>query len=310
MRYLHAQRIRLLCLVLILVVLSGCSTPKQQVETAFTPAPTEAPTPAVTPSPTPTPTPAPTPSPSPTPSPTPEPTPEPITNARLDSGEFDSFFDDAVFIGDSITGTFSRYTTHQRVKQPGFLGTARFMGVISMTMQNASSNRARPDGITFQFRGKPCSITEGINGYGAKKAFIMLGTNDLDSHPVDSVEPYYGKLIAVLREHCPETEIIFQCILPITEPYAKKLRIPIEKWNAFNETLAGICAENDIAFIDFSDEVKDEQGYLPLSPSWDREYHLNETGEDIWVRALRLFAAQRLCPDAAYIDSLCEFDTP
>jgi lysophospholipase L1-like esterase len=137
----------------------------------------------------------------------------------------------------------------------------------------------------------------------------MLGTNDIDSHPMDSVEPHYVKLIEVLREKCPDTKIIFQCILPITEPYSKKLRIPIEKWNAFNETLARICQENDVDFLYFADELMDEHGYLPLSLSWDREYHPNERGEDIWIRALRLYAARQMYPDAEYVDSLRDFET-
>ena len=128
---------------------------------------TEAPTPAPTEEPTPTP--SPTTTPSPTPTPTPEPTPEPITEERLQSCEFDFFFDDAVFVGDSVTRTFNNYANARRKTEEGFLGEARFMGAVAMSVMNASSNRAYPGGITFTVRGKPVSVTEGLNLLEAKR---------------------------------------------------------------------------------------------------------------------------------------------
>lgn len=68
-----------------------------------------APTAASTTEPMPEPTAEPTPEteePEPTEEPTPAPTPEPITRERLDMGEFDAFFDGAVFVGDSMTKEF------------------------------------------------------------------------------------------------------------------------------------------------------------------------------------------------------------
>ena len=255
-------------------------------------------TPSPSPTSAPTDTPSPSPSPTPEPTETPEPTPEVIDAARLDAGEFDSFFDDAVFIGDSITRTFGNYTSGRRRTEAGFLGDAHFMGAVAMSVMNASQNRAYPDGITFTVRGKAVSVTEGINLYEAKKAFILLGGNDIGFRSWDAVEGYYARLIALIHEQCPDTEVIMQGVLPVTEAYCRKERVRIDRWNSFNEILGRIAQEHDAAFLDFSDRLMDENGYLPESFSSDNSDHLSEQAEEIWVRALREFAAKRMKPDA------------
>ena len=172
------------------------------------------------------------------------------------------------------------------------------MGVVSMNVRNASSNRAYDQGVTFRYRGRAVSIVEGIQAYGAKKVFILLGTNDIDSHPMEGMEEYFAKLIELLQRECPDVEIIVQNILPITRAYAKKIRVPIDKWNGFNDAVEEVCRRYGVTFLRFSQELMDEEGYLPEALSSDNEYHLSGEGEDIWVRALRLYAARQMYPDA------------
>ena len=95
-------------------------------------------------------------------------------------------------------------------------------------------------------------------------------------------------------------------MFPVTRDYCRTERVRIERWNSFNEILARVCDEHGATFLNFSDQLKDEDGYLPDAFSSDRRDHLSEKGEEIWVRALRLFAAQRLYPDAAVILSESE----
>ena len=293
-----------LWLLILLILLSGCIAPTPQAPATAALAATERPTAVSTPAPTPTaiptPTPEPTaaPTPEPTAAPTPAPTPAPITAARLDAGEFDAYFDDAVLIGDSLTWVLSNHVNRRRKTEPGYLGDAHFMGVVSMNVRNASSNRAYDQGVTFRYRGRAVSIVEGIQAYGAKKVFILLGTNDIDSHPMEGMEEYFAKLIELLQRECPDVEIIVQSILPITRAYAKKIRVPIDKWNGFNDAVEEVCRRYGVTFLRFSQELMDEEGYLPETLSSDNEYHLSGEGEDIWVRALRLYAARQMYPDA------------
>ena len=72
-------------------------------------------------------TPTPTPIPTPTPTSTPAPTPTPVTDAILASGAFDAYFDDALFLGDSITRDFHRYVIDRKGAEEAFLGEAMYL---------------------------------------------------------------------------------------------------------------------------------------------------------------------------------------
>ena len=240
-----------------------------------------------------------TPTPTLTPAPTPTLTPEPkrITAAMLDEGLYDSYFDDALFIGDSLTFALSNYVRSQRTKKEDFLGKAQFMGTVSMSVKVASTNTAYSVGISFQYRGKPISLTDGIKATEAKKAFIMLGLNDVGNRNWDNVKEYFATMIEIIQAECPDTKIVIFGILPVTEHYCKEYNLNISHWNSFNEILAGICEAHDVTFLNFADEMMDDSGYLKLEYA-NGDFHLKESGNDVWIRAARAFAATELYPDA------------
>ena len=44
----------------------------------------------------------------------------------------------------------------------------------------------------------------------------------------------------------------------------------------------------------------DGDGYLKEAYSSDGQYHLNEQGNDVWIKALREYAARQMYPDAVF----------
>ena len=215
----------------------------------------------------------------------------------LDEGRYDSFFDDALFIGDSLTRSLSNYVRGIRVKNPDFLGKAQFMGTVSMSVKNASTNKAYPGAITFEYRGKAISVTDGIKATEAKKAFIMLGLNDIGFRKWDDVEKYFATLIEVIQTECPDTQIVIFGVLPVTEHYCKSNKIKIDHWNSFNEVLKGVCDAHEVTFLDFSEQMMNERGYLKTAYA-NGDFHLKEAGEDVWIRAVRAYAAALMYPEA------------
>ncbi len=282
-------------LLLLCIPLTGCKTEPEII------IPTEAPAsePAVveldeiaTSAPTEEPTLPPT----PTPTPTPEPTPELITNERLDSGEFDSFYDDAVFVGDSLTLVFSHRVRNVRNEtQTAYLGKAQFIAATSMSAKRASENRV--DGnVCFRYRGRKITLPDGIAMCEAKKVFMMFGLNDLRIRNWDDVIGYFSKIIDNILEKNPDVEIIVQGVLPVRKSFYKK---EDPKWNSFNERLEQLCAEKNVAFISFAEELMDEEGYLRKDLA-EGDAHLNIAGEDVWVRFLRRYAAERMLKNVVF----------
>ena len=297
------------CAAALLGLLVGCTLqPVETVPRANPPATataipstaTPTPTPTPTPSPTPTATPTPTPTPTATPTPTPTPTPEPITQAMLDSGMFDAFYDDTVFVGDSITISFGNFIRGERQKQEGVLGTAQFLGVGSMSISVASINHGRSEGVTFTYRGKPCSLSYALNAMGAKRAVILLGINDI-SRNREAVKEAYRKLIGNLQTDCPDTEILVLAFLSVSKSYCEKHSVSIREWGAFRDELGSVVESCGVEYLSFASEVMDENGYLDSYYSSDNYFHLNKNGNTVWLNFLRRYAASKLRPGAVIL---------
>ena len=92
-------------------------------------------------------------------------------------------------------------------------------------------------------------------------------------------------------------EIVIFGILPVTEHYCKENKIKIDRWNSFNEILKEICETHEVTFLNFADQMMNERGYLKSGYA-NGDFHLKEAGEDVWIRAVRAFAAAKLYPDA------------
>lgn len=290
-----------ICVLFALILLAGCASAPLSAQAA-SPVPTavqtDAPTAAATAEPIAAATAAPTEQPTPSPSPTPMPTPEPITPERLDSGEFDSYFNDALLIGDSLTDMLSGYVRSRRETEKDLLGTARLFGVKGMNIKTACRDVASPGDRTYRYRGKAVSITELITACDAKRVFIMLGVNDVADRPYETVKEQFAQLIDAIREKCPDTEIIIQSVLPITKQYCNLKGVEITYFNGFNAVLSEVCADHGARFLDFSKDLMDKNGYLAQAFSSDQQFHLSRNGEAIWIRALRLYAAQQMYPNA------------
>ena len=240
----------------------------------------------------------PTPTDTPVPTSTPTPTPEPITEARLSSGEFDGYFDDAVFIGDSLTKGFSTYIGRLRSEGENALGEAAFMGTSAMSVKNACRDINNLE-ITFTYRGRAVSVTEGINAMGAKKAFILLGLNDVAFRLWTDVEGYFSQLIEAIQAKCPDTEIVIQGLFPVNTRYCRERGVKIDHWNTFNEeVLRRVCEAHQVELYDFSQMLMDEAGYLSAQYSDGGLYHLSVAGDQVWHRAMRLYAAKKMYPAA------------
>lgn len=242
--------------------------------------------------------PAPTaePTPTPVPTPTPSPTLEPVTDEMLDSGRFDAYFDDAVFLGDSITQSLRNYCIAQRRDDADVMGNAQFLAAVSMSVRLASSDSR----TLFQYRGNAVSVTEGLLKMGAGQVFIMLGVNDYAGKYPDATLAYFDTLIDAIQEKCERIEIVIQSVTPVTKRFCQERRITIEEWNGFNVLLEQLCEEKGVQFLSFAELLMDAEGYLADDMTGDGMFHLTPAANALWIHALRQFAAEQYALSGAY----------
>lgn len=278
----------------LLLMCAGCaaktSQPEGHTPLATMPMPTTAPTvePTATPDPTWTPSPQAT--------PTPSPTLEPVTDEMLDSGRFDAYFDDAVFVGDSITESLRNSCIALQRDDEDFMGNAQFLAAVSMSVRMASSDSR----TLLQYRGNAVSVTEGLLKMGAGRVFIMLGVNDYAGKYPDATLAYFDTLIDAIQEKCERIEIVIQSVTPVTKRFCQERRITIEEWNGFNVLLEQLCEEKGVQFLSFAELLMDAEGYLADDMTGDGMFHLTPAANAVWIRALRQFAAEQYALSGAY----------
>lgn len=159
------KRYRLLLLGLFAALaLTGCAP------SGWAPSPTPEPTPASPPAETLSPPSLALPTPSPAPSL--EPPPEP---------EEGSYFDNALFVGDSIMEGIRQYVAAQR-QEGESLGTARFL-TTTMGISLADLAGDRDGGVGFSWQGEERPLEDIVREIAPRRVFLLLGLNDLASDP-------------------------------------------------------------------------------------------------------------------------------
>ena len=203
---------------------------------------------------------------------------DPVLSAPTQQVVDGSFFDDAVFIGDSVSLALSYYANDYKV-----LGKAKFLVQGSYGVTNAVF-----DYMLMPYRGQDMKIEDAVAATGAKKVFIMLGMNDIAAYKDDDIMNYWGQLLTRIRSKSPDVQIYIQSMTPIWtggEVHALNNK-NVDKYNARLETFA---AENDCKYIDIASYMKDSTGGLATVFCSDNYVHLTYAATERWVKVLKAY---------------------
>ncbi len=123
--------------------------------------------------------------------------------------------------------------------------------------------------------------------------FVMIGINDLLRGETDeNILAYQQQIIRYLRRVHPQSQIIFQSILPhravsLREGGANLLAIPNQRIRELNRRLAALAATEGIGYLDLYPLFSDEKGDLAPYLTTDG-LHLNHLGYLVWRSALQV----------------------
>ena len=190
-----------------------------------------------------------------------------------------SFFDKAVFIGDSISVTLEYYCNAS-----GALGKAQFLCAGSMSPSNMLTGQILPE--YPKGSGNKPAIEESVAASGAKVCYVMLGMDNI-GYGLERSTGDYVKILNNIAERNPGVQIIVQSVTPMTEnskSYTEKLNN--DTINAFNERMLEICQENRWYFVNVAERFKDENGFLIEDFCSDKAsmgMHFTYDGAKVWV---------------------------
>lgn len=253
----------------------------ESVQQAASPAPTASPTPDPTPTAVPT----------PVPTPTAVPTPVPVSDEELQNGALDSFFNDSVLIGDSMTAGFSHYILAQR-EEGECLGNMKCIGQRGLFLIYAYQTEIGKRAPGMSYRGQNYSISDLVQELGVKTLYLMLGVNDGYAYnsPIEDIILHFDEIIRNTLEKSPDVQIVLITIPPVLKNYARLYSCGPNFNIDVNEALHRYCEENGFGFVELAALLRGEDGYLKLAYCSDESFHLNYDGDALWLAALREYA--------------------
>lgn len=184
----------------------------------------------------------------------------------------DDYFDDALFLGNSITDGIERF---------GVIKNATVYAKNGLTVTDALT-----EPVVRQGQGR-ISVQQALGSQQFGKVYLMFGMNELGWSSESEFTRRYGNLIEEIWRLQPNAVVYVQSILPVTaEKSAKDPVFTNEKVDRFNELLRALCAENHALYLDAHSALADEAGALPADASTDG-VHITKATYATWFDYIR-----------------------
>lgn len=159
----------------------------------------------------------------------------------------ESYFNDALFIGDSRTMGLWEY---------GQLEGATFFANTGMSVYNINEKKVEVPGL-----GK-VTLEQLLSKRTFGKVYVMLGINELGYNKAATLERY-KELIGWLGEKNPDAIIYIEANLHVTAERSKSDDIITnENIDAYNEAIAAFIDNKKVFYIDVNEIFDDENGSL------------------------------------------------
>ena len=169
-----------------------------------------------------------------------------------------AYFDDAVFIGDSLTTGIQLYN---------ILPDTTVLASVGININNIFTNEVINDG-----NGGQQTILDAAKDIQPAKIYTMLGTNGLKGLGPEETVRYYRQLVQQLKADHPDSIIYVQSLMPINEEIFAA-NYGYELTNAeideCNELLMQMAGEEEVYFVNCAEAIKDENGELPAEFTTD-----------------------------------------
>lgn len=183
-----------------------------------------------------------------------------------------SYFDDAVFIGNSRLQGFILYSNLPDLCSYTYVG---------MTVKSYFTK------AEFTVNGVSMTAAEALEATpGFRKVYLKLGINELGWVSTEQFIESYSKIIEHIYSCNPNAIIYINSLLPVSE-YAleKDPTLSKEKILEYNEALKQMAAEYGACYLDVASIFTAEDGYMPYEYSFDG-VHLNVSSIQLWLNYL------------------------
>lgn len=184
----------------------------------------------------------------------------------------ESYFDDAVFIGDSRTVGLHDYSG---------LDNATFYASVGLSVYDMWTD------AFCEVDGKKITLEEALLARQFKKVYFQIGINEMGRGTVDGFITAYSQSVQKLKELQPDAVIYVQAIMRVAKEKSDSDPIFNNKGiNERNARIAQLADSRTVFYIDVNEVVCDQEGNLRDELTFDN-LHLLGSKYDIWVSFLK-----------------------
>lgn len=184
----------------------------------------------------------------------------------------ESYFDDAVFIGDSRTVGLHDY---------GGLKKADFFATVGMNVYDMWTE------AFCEVDGKKVTLEEALRAKQYGKVYFQIGINEMGRGDLDGFMQAYSQSVEKFKELQPNAVIYVQAIMKVTKEKSDSDAIfNNEGIEARNERIRQLADNVRVFYIDVNEVVCDESGGLKPELTFDN-LHLYGSKYGIWVDFLK-----------------------
>lgn len=183
----------------------------------------------------------------------------------------DTYFSDAVFLGDSRTDGFRLYSGLEQ-------GT--YLCATGATVESVFTKPVKGPSDEMP-------LLDMLAELECSKIYVMLGVNELGWAGTDIFRKQSAELIQRLQADHPEAKIIIQSILPVTKSQETKgTYVNNKRIAAYNEVWQTLAQEMNVSYLNVAEAIVCEDGFLQEKLTYDG-VHLNRAGCQVWLDYLR-----------------------
>ena len=209
----------------------------------------------------------------------------------------DSYFNDAVFIGDSISYGFELYVTEKRANGETVLGEAKFLTSGSLSYGNSLWD-VSDESVHPTYNGVKMKLEDAIAQIKPGKIYILLGTNDVALYGVEQTIANADTEISRMLEASPGAEIFIMSTTPKYSPAESDVDGALNNADidALNVAMWQFAVEKGYNFMNIAPLFKDETGGLAADYCSDKEgmgIHFTSAAYDIWLNFLYSYGKQQ-----------------
>ncbi len=182
-----------------------------------------------------------------------------------------SYFSNAMFVGDSITTGIDLYGIIKGVP------VVAYTGINTNTVLTSKVFRTNSGKITFLQKMKQ---------YKPKYIYIMLGTNGIHFQSKTSFITGYSKFVDAVKKQHPNAIIYLQSILPVSAKKSSDKRFANSKINEYNALVQKLAKDKGVYYLNVAEAFKDGKGNMPSAATSDG-IHFGPAYYKRWIEYLK-----------------------